>query len=123
MLLARPLSLSDLINQEGLVDLDYTTHALGVTKSEFAKASGLSRDAISRQSRLNARATQNRLREVVEILFRITPWAGSLPQAFAWYRAYAIPSFGDLTPEELVREGHAGAVKSYLTDIALGAYE
>lgn len=123
MLLARPLSLSDLIDQDGLVDLDYTTHVLGVTKAEFAKASGLTRDSISRNARLNSKATQRRLREVAEILFRLMPWAGSFPQAFAWYRAYSIPSFGDLTSEELVREGHVDAVKSYLTDIAMGAYE
>lgn len=123
MILPSVTSISDLIDQNGQVRLDFATRALGVTKAEFARAAGLTRDSISRTNRLESKATQRRLRDVVEILFRLIPWAGSFPQAFAWYRANAIPSFGHLTPEELVQDGHIDAVKAYLTDMALGAYE
>lgn len=123
MILPPVTSISDLIDSNGHVRLDVATRALGITKGEFAKASGLTRDSISRTNRLESRATQRRLREVVEILFRLIPWAGSFPQAFAWYRAYAIPSFGNLTPEELVQDGHVEAVRAYLMEMALGAYE
>lgn len=50
------------------------------------------------------------------------PWAGSAPQAFAWYRAQPLPSFGDRTAEDLVKEGQAEAVKAYLSRIAVGGY-
>jgi hypothetical protein len=122
MILPSVTSISDLIAPDGKVQLDVAIQALGITKAEFAKASGLSRDSISRVVRLDSRATQTRMRDVVEILYRVTPWAGSLPQAFAWYRAQAIPSFGDRTPEEIVKEGHADAVKAYLGRIAVGGF-
>ena len=62
------------------------------------------------------------LHDVAEIINRVLPWAGSVPQAFAWYRAQPIPSFGDRTPEDLVKEGKAEAVKAYLSRIAIGGY-
>jgi hypothetical protein len=45
-----------------------------------------------------------------------------LPQAYAWYRAQPLPSFGDRTAESLVREGRAADVLAYLDRIAEGGY-
>jgi hypothetical protein len=59
---------------------------------------------------------------MVEIVKRVLPWAGSVPQAFAWYRAQSLPGFGDRTAEDLVKEGRAEAVKAYLSRIAVGGY-
>ena len=115
-------SLSELINSDGRVEADRLVAVLRITKTELALASGLSRDSVSKVVRLNSRATQSRLRDMAEIIYRVTPWAGSLPQAFAWYRAQALPSFGDRTPEDLVKEGQAEAVKAYLSRIAAGGY-
>ena len=42
--------------------------ALRTTKAEIAGTLGLSRDALSRSTRIRARKTQTRLREMVEIL-------------------------------------------------------
>jgi hypothetical protein len=114
--------LSDVMRPDGCVAPDGLSSELRITKSELAIASGLSRDAVSKTTRLKARATQARLRDVVEIINRVMPWAGSAPQAFAWYRAQALPSFGDRTAEDLVKEGRAEAVKSYLSRIAVGGY-
>lgn len=112
--------LTQSLDQDGAVALDRLTAALRIGKAEFAQAIGLSRDAISKTARLNAPATQARLRDTVEILNRVLPWAGSLPQAFAWYRAQPLPSFGDQTAEDLVKAGRAQAVKTYLSRIAAG---
>lgn len=114
--------LGDVISREGLVEPDRLSNALHITKGELAVAAGLSRDAISKTRRLHASATQARLREVAEIINRIRPWCGSLPQAFAWYRSQPIPAFGDQTAEELVRAGRAEHIKSYLAGIAVGGY-
>jgi len=57
-----------------------------------------------------------------EILNLLETWAGSQPQALVWYRAQAIPSFGDRTAEELVAEGRADAVKAYLIRIGAGGF-
>ena len=114
--------LDEIIGRDGLVVTDRLTHELRMTKAELATASGLSRDAVSKTARLKARTTQARLRDVAEIINRVLPWAGSVPQAFAWYRAQPLPSFGDRTAEDLVKEGRAEAVRAYLSRIAVGGY-
>jgi len=119
---ARQAFLADVINADGLVAPDGLSGELRITKSELAVAAGLSRDAVSKTARLKARPTQTRLRDVAEIINRVLPWAGSAPQAFAWYRSQPLPSFGDRTAEELVKEGQAEAVKAYLSRIAVGGY-
>jgi len=45
-----------------------------------------------------------------------------VPQAFAWYRSQPIPSFGQQTAEDLVKEGRAEDVRRYLSRIAIGGY-
>jgi transcriptional regulator with XRE-family HTH domain len=96
--------------------------ALQVTQLELAAASGLSRDAVSKTARRNAPATVARLRDLAEILNRAAQWAGSLPLAYAWYRSQPLPSFGDQTAEDLLKQGRAETVKSYLSRIAVGGY-
>jgi hypothetical protein len=114
--------LDEVISREGLIEPDRLSFVLRVTKGELAAASGLSRDAVSKTRRLQAPATQARLREVAEIVNRILPWCGSVPQAFAWYRSQPIPAFGDQTAEELVRAGRSEHLKSYLAGLAIGGY-
>jgi len=95
---------------------------LRITKTELAAATGLSRDAISKRTRSESRATQARLRDTVEIINRATRWSGSVGRAFAWFRSQPLPSFGDKTAEDLVKEGRAEAVKAYLSRIAEGGF-
>lgn len=114
--------MNDVFHRDGLVAADGLSRELHITKGELAIASGLSRDAVSKPIRLKARATQARLRDIVEIINRVLPWAGSPQQAFAWYRAQPLPSFGDRTAEDLVKAGEAEAVKAYLSRIAVGGY-
>lgn len=114
--------LAEVTLANGRIAPDLLSEELHITKAELALASGLSRDAVSKASRLNAVATQSRLRDVVEIINRVTQWAGSVGQAFSWYRSQPLPSFGDRTAEDLVKEGRAEAVKRYLSRIAVGGY-
>ena len=102
--------------------VDTLAALLNITKSDLAVASGLPREAISKVTRLAAPNTQARLRDLMEILTRTQVWAGSIGQAFAWYRSQPLPSFGDQTAEDLVKEGRAEAVKAYLSRIAVGGY-
>lgn len=95
---------------------------LKISKLELAAALGVSRDAVSKTARANAQKTQTRLRDMVEIINRVLPWAGSELAAFAWYRSQPLPSFGDKTAEDLVSEGRGEAVKTYLSRIAEGGY-
>lgn len=114
--------LTGVFTPDGLVATDRLSDTLRITKAELAAAAGLSRDAVSKTPRLRARATQARLRDMVEIIARVLPWAGSVQQAFAWYRAQPLPSFGDRTAEDLVKEGRAEAVRRHLSRIAAGGY-
>jgi hypothetical protein len=113
--------LSEVTGKDG-VSPDRLSGALRITKSELAAAAGLSRDAVSKSSRSGSLSTQTRLREMSEIINRVIPWAGSELAAYAWYRSQPLPSLGDATAEELVRQGRAELVRSYLARTAQGGF-
>lgn len=120
---ARPIpTAQELMQPDGTVALDALLDGLHLTKTDLALVLGMSRDSLSKTSRLTAQASQRKLRDFVEILVRVAPWAGSIPQAFAWFSAQPLPSFGDQTAADLVREGRTQAVKSYISRIAVGGY-
>jgi uncharacterized protein (DUF2384 family) len=114
--------LPDVMNDEGNIATDRLASMLHITKAELAVATGLSRDAVSKRNRLNSGPTQTRLRDTVEIIHRVAHWTGSVGHAFAWFRAQPLPSFGDKTAEDLVKEGRAQAVKDYLSRIGEGGF-
>ncbi len=122
-IVARPIpTAQDLMQHDGTIALDALLDDLHLNKTDLALILGMSRDSLSKTSRLTAQASQRKLRDFVEILVRVAPWAGSIPQAFAWFSAQPLPSFGDQTAADLVREGRAQAVKSYISRIAVGGY-
>jgi hypothetical protein len=108
--------------QAGAVSPERIASLLRTTKEETAQTAGLSRDAVVRKSRIQARSTQMRLREMVEILNRVEPWTGSPLAAYAWYRSQALPGFAGRTAEMLVREGPAAALRDYLDEVVLGGF-
>ena len=95
---------------------------LRISQGELAATLGMSRDAVSKRARIASSAVQARLRDMTEILNRVLPWAGNPLAAYAWYRSQSLPSFGDMTAEELVRGGRANDVRAYLGRIATGGY-
>ena len=114
--------LTALLSNAGVVETDQLAELLRVTKGELALATGLSRDAVSKRARVTSPKTQQRLRDTIEIINRAVPWTGSTARAFAWFRSQPLPSFGDKTAEDLLKEGRAQAVKDYLSRIADGGY-
>ncbi|MGO9422356.1 MbcA/ParS/Xre antitoxin family protein [Roseiarcus sp.] len=96
--------------------------AYGLTKKQLAETVGLAPEALYKTSRLQAAKTQSRLREMNEILRRVSAWSGGPMQAMAWYRAEPIPAFGGRTAESLVKSGQAAALRDYLDSIALGGF-
>ncbi len=95
---------------------------LGLSKKQLAETIGLTPEALYKSQRAGAAKTQTRLREMLEILTRVSGWAGGRAQALAWYRGEPIPAFGDRTAESLVKSGQAGAVRDYLNSIAMGGF-
>ncbi len=96
--------------------------ALRTTKSEIAGTLGLGKDAFTRTSRIRARKTQVRLRQMLEILNRVEAATGSSLAAYAWFRAEPLPGFGGATPDRLLRDGRAEYVHAYLDRIMAGGY-
>jgi Protein of unknown function (DUF2384) len=107
---------------DGMIQPGLLSDRLHINKVQLASALGLSIDAVTKQSRLRASRTQTWLREAVEILTGVRGWMSSNEAAFAWYRSAPIPFFGDMTAEDLVKQGRAEAVKRYLSRIAAGGF-
>jgi hypothetical protein len=113
---------ADLMNHQGFVTVEKVAATFGMSKGQLAETIGLSREALYKLARLEAPKTQSRLKEMLEIVSRISDWAGGKSQAMAWYRAQPIAAFGGRTAESLVKEGQAGALRDYLDHIALGGF-
>lgn len=96
--------------------------ALHVTKAELAAALDLPAETPRKRQREQSGSTQRGMRDVVEILNRVSPWTGSDLQAYAWYRSEPLPPFGGRTASDLVAEGLADAVKTHLSGVAVGGF-
>lgn len=105
-----------------IIEADAVAEAFGMTKPALALALGLGRDALMRKDRADARKSQQRLREVLEIIALVRDWAGSEIAAMSWYRATPIPAFGGRTAEAVVKDGNAHLVREYIDHLALGGY-
>jgi transcriptional regulator with XRE-family HTH domain len=101
---------------------DTLAQKYGLSKTQLAQTIGLSPETLQKSARSNAQKTQARLREMSEILLRVTAWAGGSAQALAWYRAEPIPAFGGRTAESLVKTGEAAFLRDYLDSVAVGGF-
>jgi hypothetical protein len=104
------------------VPIDVVADMFAMSRAQLAQTVGLSPEVLQKARLRTARKTQARLREMLEIITRITDWAGGRMQAMAWYRAQPIPAFGGRTAESMVKTGQAAAVRDYLDHLALGGY-
>ncbi|NNH31287.1 DUF2384 domain-containing protein [Rhizobium sp. SEMIA 4085] len=116
-----PLVLS-YMDRSGRIIVDRLADGFGMSKTQLAETAGLARETLYRVERSGTAKTQGRLREMLEIISRVTEWAGGKEQAMAWYRAHPLPAFGGRTAESLVKDGKAAAVREYLDHMALGGF-
>lgn len=117
----RPLVWS-YMDSSGKITIAQVADGFGMSKSQLAETAGLARETLYRAERSRGARTQGRLREMLEIISRVTEWAGGKEQAMAWYRAQSLPAFGGRTAEALVKEGKAAAVRDYLDHMAVGGF-
>jgi len=106
------------------VEVSIAASKLGITGPQLLEIAGISRtrgSSSSAPSKLDQEG-KNRVQEMLEIVSRISDWAGGKEQALAWYRAAPLPAFGGRTAEALVKEGKAPAVRDFLDHIALGGF-
>lgn len=109
------------MDDKGNISVERVAKRFGMSRSQLSETIGFSREsphgAAERASELQMRTT-----EMLEIIGRITDWAGGEKQAMAWYRAEPIAAFGGRTAESLVKEGRAAAVRDYLDHVATGGF-
>lgn len=110
------------MDRTGRITISQLADGFGMSKTQLAETAGIARETLYRAARSGTPRTQGRLREMLEIISRVTEWAGGKQQAMAWYRAQPLPAFGGRTAESLVKEGKAAAVRDYLDHMALGGF-
>jgi len=104
------------------VDLEALAGILRVTKADLVAATGRHLGDAPESSQECSEAVQLRFLALTRILERTAPWAGHPRIAFAWFRSQPLPSFGDLTAEDLLKMGRVSAVEGYLDRVAAGGY-
>jgi hypothetical protein len=112
----------DLMEASGEITIADVADSFGMSKTQLAETAGLAKESLYKATRRRTLKTQTRIREMLEIISRVSEWAGGKTQAMAWYRAQPIPAFGGRTAEALVKEGKAGALRDYLDHVALGGF-
>jgi uncharacterized protein (DUF2384 family) len=117
----RPLVIS-LIDRRGRIAINRVATTFGMSKSQLADTIGLGRESLYKATRANAAKTQTRVLEMLEIISRITDWAGGKEQAMAWYRAQPISAMGGRTAESMVKAGEAAALRDYLDHLTVGNF-
>jgi hypothetical protein len=117
-----PPIIASFIDEDGRIAIQRIADSFGMSKGQLAETVGLGRETFHKAARTNAAKTQSRVREMLEIVSRISAWAGGKDQAMAWYRAQPIAAFGDRTAEALVKSGQAAAVRDYLDHLAMGGF-
>ncbi len=110
------------VDTAGHIVVDRMADRFGLSKTALAETIGLTRETVYRPQRANARKTQARATEMLEILGRVVDWAGGEKQAMAWYLAEPLPAFGGRTAESLVKDGKAAAVRDFLDHVATGGF-
>ena len=118
----RPELLSSLLDEHGRAPIGRVAEAFGMTLTQLALTLGLSRESLYKTKRAEAAKTQTRVREMLEVIARVMPWAGGQQQALAWYRAQPVAAWGERTAESLVKEGKASVVRDYLDFMAQGHF-
>lgn len=92
------------------------------TVDDVARSTGLGRDALSRKDRIDNPKTQTRLRQMMEIVNRVSPRFGSDLLAYAWFRSEPLSGFGGMTAMHLLREDRAEEVMDYIDAVDAGIY-
>lgn len=78
----RPLVWS-YMDRSGKIAIAQVAEGFGMSKSQLAETAGLARETLYRTERSHGAKTQQRLRDKLEIISRVTEWAGGKEQAMA----------------------------------------
>lgn len=106
--------------QAPYLSADRVMRQLGVTSSELARLIGVARNTLAAKS--GARKVDQALSPVVRILAMAAEMAGDEQRAAIWFKHQPIPGWAGKTAYDLVGEGKADKVLSYLEAVRSGVY-
>jgi len=109
-------------DRAGKIEVDRIADDFGMSKTQLASTIGLAREALYKSSRSRSPKIQMRLREMLEIVERISGWAGGRQQAMSRDLAQPIPAVRGRTAAAPGQEGRAPGVRDYLDHVALGGF-
>ncbi|MFC5587008.1 MbcA/ParS/Xre antitoxin family protein [Nitratireductor kimnyeongensis] len=93
---------------------------LGVTMVELSRLIGVARNTLTAKS--GQRKVDQALSPVVRILAMATEMAGNEHRAVIWFKHQPIPGWAGKTAYDLVGEGKADKVLTYLEAVRAGVY-
>ena len=115
----QPAQLATQVNAVlGVVQLGEIVNILRTTYAELAQTLGVSEDEL----RCEDCAASDRIRQMVAILDKAAPRLGSPLLAYAWYRSTPLPGFSGRTAMDLVQDGRAGDVPTYIDAVDAGIF-
>lgn len=108
--------------ENGWFDPQKVADVLRTSPEEVAMTAGLSKDMLQNLAEIRSDDCQRHLREMAEVLDKLTPRFGSPLIAYAWYRSKPLPGFGGRTAMQVVQEGKAQRVLNYVDALDAGVY-
>ncbi|MCQ1838938.1 antitoxin Xre/MbcA/ParS toxin-binding domain-containing protein [Neorhizobium galegae] len=106
--------------QSALLSARRVSDLLGLTQAELAKLIGVARNTLTAKS--GARKVDLALSPVVRILAMASEMAGDENRAAIWFKHQPIPGWAGKTAYDLVGEGKADKVLTYLEAVRSGVY-
>lgn len=100
------------------ISLTRVSEVLGVKRSSMAEIIGVHRNTLRNPA---SERLQGRLREMVRVISAAAGLSGDVDKALYWFRNEPIADYAHRTAAQLVAEGHADAVMTYLRDLENGA--
>ena len=94
--------------------------SLGITQSELAELAGISRNTLA--AKKSNRKVDGALSPLVRIIAMAAAMAGDEQRAALWFKHQPIPGWAGKTAYDLVKDGKADKVLTYLEAVRSGVY-
>ncbi len=108
--------------KDGVFDPAAISVAVKTTPEDIATTIGLTFAELEAGMQTHPQETQKKLRELAEILNKVTPRFGAAVVAYAWLRSEPLAGFGGMTAMHLLLRGQAKDVLDYIDAVDAGVH-